>query len=99
MHGNAYIIGVDTDWAVTESEYTNIILTSVLKNSDVSVVQTVKAIVEGTFSGGEHVGRSETGEVSLAPVHEFDPLIPDKVKADLEQIQQDIIAGKIKTKP
>ncbi len=98
-HGNAYIIGVDTDWAVTEGEFANIILTSIQKNYDVSVVQAVKSIEEGTFRGGIHIGTLETGEVSLAPFHQFDTLISPKVKAELEQIKADIIAGRIQTKP
>jgi len=97
--GNAYLIGVDTDWAETFPEYANIMLTSVEKRMDVSVVHTVQAIVEETFTGGTHIGTLETGEVGLAPFYAFDSLISDKVKADLEQIKADIIGGKIKTKP
>ncbi len=99
LHGSAYIIGVDTDWAVTNPEYTDIVLTSIMKNYDVSVVHAVKAIEEGAFTGGIHIGTLETGEVGLAPFYKFDSLISDKVKADLEQITRDIIAGRIKTKP
>ncbi len=98
-HKDAYIIGVDTDWAVTNPEFADVVLTSIVKNYDVSVVQAVRAIVENTFSGGVHVGTLETGEVGLAPFHQFDSLISAKVKTDLEQIKNDIIAGKIKTKP
>jgi basic membrane protein A and related proteins len=98
-HRDAYIVGVDTNWAVTDPEYADFILTSIMKNYDVSVVQVVRAIVEDTFIGGEHIGTLETGEVSLAPFYQFDSLVSDKVKADLEQIKKDIIAGKIKTKP
>ena len=98
-HGSAYLIGVDTDWVVTRPEYANIILTSIVKNFDVSVVQTVKAIQANTFTGGVQVGTLETGEVSLAPFHGLEALISTKVKADLEQITKDIISGKIKTKP
>jgi WD40 repeat protein/basic membrane lipoprotein Med (substrate-binding protein (PBP1-ABC) superfamily) len=99
IHKDAYIIGVDTDWAVTNPEYADIVLTSIVKNYDVSVVQVIKALVEGTFTGGVHVGTLETGEVGLAPFHQFDSLISAKVKTDLEQIKANIIAGKIKTKP
>ena len=70
-----------------------------MKNLDVSVVQTVKAIEEGKFTGGVHVGTLESGDVGLAPFHELDSLVSDEVKADLEQLKKDIIAGKIKTKP
>jgi basic membrane protein A len=96
---NAYIIGVDTDWTVTFPKYKDIILTSILKNLDVSVVQVVKAIEEGKFTGGVHVGTLESGDIGLAPFYKFDALLSDNVKANLEQIKGDIIAGKIKTKP
>lgn len=98
-HGNAFIIGVDTDWTVTNPEYADIILTSSTKNYDVSVVQAVNAIVDDTFSGGEHIGTLETGEVGLAPFYKFDPVISGKVKTALQQIRKGIMAGKIKTKP
>ncbi len=98
-NGNAYIIGVDTDWAVTFPEHTDIVLTSIMKNLDVSVLQAVKAIENGTFTGGIHVGTLETGEIGIAPFHELASLISAKVKGELEQIKADIIAGKIKTNP
>jgi basic membrane protein A len=98
-HDNAYIIGVDIDWAVSEPMYADLILTSILKNLNVTVVRAVKTIEEGTFTGGIHIGTLETGEVGLASFHELDSLVSDQVKADLEQIKKDIIAGRIKTKP
>jgi WD40 repeat protein/transcriptional regulator with XRE-family HTH domain len=98
-HGNAYIIGVDTDWALTDPEHAGIVITSITKNYDVSVLRAVKTVEEHTFTGGIHVGTLETGEVGLAPFYQFDSLISSKVKADLEQIKKDIIDGKIKTRP
>ena len=98
-HGNAYIIGVDTDWYATNAEFADIVLTSIVKNYDVSVVQAVKTIVDDTFTGGIQFGTLETGEAGLAPFHELDSLVTAKVKADLEQIKAEIIAGKIQTKP
>ena len=98
-HGNAYLIGVDTDWAVTYPEYADIILTSIMKRLDASVVSAVQAIVDGTFTGGTHTGTLENGGVSIAPFHNLDGLITAQVRADLDQIKADIIAGKIKTKP
>jgi basic membrane protein A len=97
--GNAYMIGVDTDWAMTYPEYRDIMLTSIEKRADATVVLTVQAIVDGTFTGGTHIGTLGTGEVGLAPFHEFDSLISDEVKAELEQIREQIVSGEIKTKP
>jgi len=98
-NGNAYLIGVDTDWAVTTPEYADILFTSVIKKYDVSVVQAVKSITEGNFTGGVHLGTLETGEVGLAPFYKFEVLLSPQVKLDLAQVRKDIINGKIKTKP
>jgi basic membrane protein A len=94
-----YFIGVDTDWATSAPEYAPILLTSVEKRMDVSVVAAVKAVVDGTFSGGTHVGTLATDEVGLSPFHDLDAVVPPRVKSELEEIKAEIIAGKIKTKP
>jgi basic membrane protein A len=84
-YGNTYIIGVDTDWFITEPEYADITLTSVLKNYDVSVVQAAKLLAEDKFTGGIQPGTLKTGEVSLAPLHELETLVSAKVKEASEQ--------------
>ena len=94
-----YFVGVDTDWVVTAPEYAPIVLTSVEKRLDVSVVTTVKAVVDGKFMGGAHVGTLATGEVGLSPFHALDTLVPAQIKSELEEIKAAIIEGKIKTKP
>ena len=91
--------GVDSDWVLIYPQYSDIILTSIEKRMDVSLVSAVKAIEEGTFTGGLHAGTLENGSVGLAPFHSLDGLVSPKVKADLEQIQAGIIAGEIETKP
>lgn len=95
-NGNAWVIGVDTDWTVTNPEFKNIILTSVEKRFDISVVLASNAIQEGWFSGGVHVGTLETGEVGISSINAF---LSPSLQAELDQIIKDIIAGKIKTSP
>jgi basic membrane protein A len=97
--GHAYVIGVDWDWALSYPEYADVVLTSIEKGYGVAPVEAVKAIVDGTFTGGTHIGTLKEGEVGLAPFHGLDGLISAKVKADLEQIRAGIAAGQIKTKP
>jgi basic membrane protein A len=98
-HGNAYIIGVDTDWTVSASEYADITLTSVLKRLEVTTQQAIAAAADGSFEGGLHVADLANGGVGLADFHDLASMVPDQVKTDLEQIMADIIAGTIKTKP
>jgi WD40 repeat protein/DNA-binding XRE family transcriptional regulator len=97
--GNAWLVGVDTDWATIFPEFADIILTSIEKRFDVSVTLVAQAIADGTFTGGIHVGTLKTGDVRLAPFHNLDALVSNKVKADLEQIIADIGSGKIQTTP
>jgi len=95
--GNAMLIGVDVDWTVSAPEYTDITLTSVQKNMDVAVFDFIKAVKDGTFKGGTYVGTLANNGVAIAPFHNFDDKVPADIKAELDQIKADIIAGKIKT--
>ena len=97
--GGAYIIGVDTDWTVSAPEYADIVLTSVEKRLDLSVLTASKAVADGSYAGGTQVSTLENGEIGISPFHGLDTMVPDNVKADLEQITADIIAGTIQTKP
>lgn len=97
--GNAYLIGVDSDWYESAAEYKSIVLTSVLKKLNVSVVEAARAIADGTFSGGTKVATLANDGVGIAPFHDLDSIVPQKVKDDLPSIIQGIIDGTIKTKP
>ena len=98
-HGNAYFIGVDTDWVISYPEYASITLTSVEKRYGLSVISAIKAAADDAFAGGTHIGTIANGEIGLASFHELDALVSAKVKTDLIQIKTDIITGKIKTGP
>jgi basic membrane protein A len=97
--GNAYIIGVDTDWTVSAPEYADIVLTSVQKRLDLSVLSAVRSIVDGRFAGTLHVSTLENGEIGIAPFHSLDAMVSAEIKADLEDITAGIINGTIQTKP
>lgn len=97
--GNAYLIGVDTDWTVSAPEYAEITLTSCEKRMDQSVFDAAKQVIDGTFKGGTYVGTLANGGVGLSPFHQLDGMVSPELKAELEQIKADIMAGKIKTVP
>lgn len=97
--GGVYIVGVDTDWTVTSPEYTPIVLTSVLKNMDVTTFDAIKAAMDGTFAGGVTVGTLENGGVDIAPFHDLDSMVPSEVKSELETVRAGIIDGSIATSP
>jgi basic membrane protein A len=97
--GNAWVIGVDADWYETVPDYKDIVLTSVLKNMNITTKGAIQAAMEGTFAGGVIVGTLENGGVGLAPFHDADSLVPAELKAELDTIAAEIIAGNIPTSP
>lgn len=95
--GNAWLIGVDSDWFLTSPDYAAITLTSVLKNMDKTTLEVVKQVNDGAFKGGTNVmGTLANGGVGLAPYHDLDAQVSAELKAEIEQLKADIIAGKIK---
>ena len=96
--GNAYLIGVDSDWFLTSPEYADITLTSVMKLMDATTLQVIKSVLDGTFVGGDVVGTLANNGVALAPFHDLASLVPAELAAEVEQLKADIIAGTITLK-
>jgi len=96
--GNIYIIGVDSDWVLTSPDYADITLTSVLKNMDITTKDAIKAAKDGTFKGGVTVGTLANGGVGLAPYHNLDSMVSAELKAEVESVKAEIIAGTVKAK-
>jgi basic membrane protein A len=89
--GSCKIVGVDTDWTVSASEYSDVILTSVLKNMNVAVFNATKSAVDGTFKGGVYSGTLSDNGVGLAPVAGASA----ELNAALEKLKADIISGAV----
>jgi basic membrane protein A and related proteins len=97
--GNVYIIGVDTDWTISSPEYKAITFTSVMKKMEVAVYESIEEVVDGTFAGGLFVGTLENGGVGIAPFYDLASMVSADLPAELEAIQQGIIAGTIQVMP
>jgi basic membrane protein A len=86
-------IGVDADQYLEAPGH---ILTSMVKGVDVAVFEATRWVKEGRFKGGIYqLGLKENGVGYVYDEHNR-ALIPDAVHARLEQLKQEIIAGKIK---
>jgi len=92
--GSCKIIGVDKDWTISAAEYTDVILTSVLKNVNVAVYDATKAAVDGTFKSGVYVGTLANNGVGLAAVSGASA----ELNAALDKIKADIISGAVSVK-
>ncbi|MGH7618884.1 MAG: BMP family lipoprotein [Gemmatimonadaceae bacterium] len=87
-----YAIGVDAD---QYSEAPGRIVTSMVKGMDVAVFDMIKKVTEHTFAGGVYTfGLAENGVGYVYDEHNR-ALIPPDVRARVEQLKADVIAGKI----
>jgi len=93
--GNAWVVGVDSDWFLTSPEYGDIILTSVMKLMDATTMMVIEDVIDGSFEGGVIVGTLANQGVTLAPFHDAEGLVSAELQAELDQLQADIIAGTI----
>ncbi|HEY2164240.1 MAG TPA: BMP family ABC transporter substrate-binding protein [Gemmatimonadaceae bacterium] len=87
-----YAIGVDAD---QYSEAPGRIVTSMVKGIDVAVYDMINRVKQGTFKGGVYTyGLAENGVGFVYDDHNR-ALIPDSVRAKVERLKGDIIAGRI----
>jgi len=91
--GEVLCIGVDTDQWETVPEAQPCLMTSAMKLIDFGVVDLVEAAAEDSFPSGNFVG-----SVGLAPYHDFESVIPDEVKAQIEELTPQVLDGSIPTR-
>ncbi len=96
--GSGLMIWVDTD-GYFSTDFGSLTLTSVVKKMDNATFDLIKAVQDGTFSGGTYVGTLENAGVGISPFHDFDGQVSDELKAELESLRAAIIAGELTTTP
>ncbi len=97
--GNAWVIGVDTDWTFSAPEYADVVLTSVVKRMDNAVYATIELMLQPDFENFEgdapYVGTLENDGVGIASVAEG--TVSDEIVSEIEGLRQAIINGEIDT--
>jgi len=89
---NKLAIGVDADQYAEAPGY---VLTSMVKGVDNAVYDAIRKVKDGTFTGGiDQYGLAEQG-VGYIYDKNNEKLIPSDVHARLEQLRQEIVAGRI----
>jgi basic membrane protein A len=87
-----YCIGVDTDQWLTVPEAHPCLVSSAMKLLDAGVATLLVQWSNGSIQPGNYVGL-----VGLAPFHDFDGSISDELKAELDQLAQDLASGTVTT--
>ncbi|WP_291040419.1 BMP family ABC transporter substrate-binding protein [Herbiconiux sp.] len=94
--GSASLIWVDNDgYETLPAEYRPIVLTSVLKNTGDAVVQIVGDDIDGEFSADPFIGTLENEGVALAPFHDLEASVPEELRAEIDALQAEIVAGTV----
>ena len=87
-------IGAIVDWYEVFPEYGNVVLTSVVKQTERAVFNTVAAKSGGSFKGGQdYVADLSNEGVALAPYHLFESKVGQGLKAEVNQVRENIQIG------
>jgi len=94
---DAALIGVDADaYFAMDSQYQPLWLTTVEKAIAPFVTLAVQDQQEGIWAPGSFVGNLANDGVGLAPYHDWESKVSDELKAEVEQLLQDIKDGVVK---
>jgi basic membrane protein A len=99
QEAGAMMVWVDTDGCVSAEEYCSLFLTSIMKNMNTAVFDSMGEVVDGSFTGGLYSGTLENGGVGLAPYHDFDGEVPQELKDAITELQAGIIDGSVSVNP
>jgi len=94
------LIGVDSDWSLSNADKADYILASAAKKIDVFVYDSIQKVLDGTFAGGEDMVLTlENGGTGLVYGSAWDSQVSDELKAEIEALKPLIISGEIATLP
>lgn len=89
------LIGADADLFETDPNTADYVLTSILKDMKLSTYQAVMDSAAGNLDFEAYVGTLENEGVGIADLHNFADKVDAKLVAEVEQLQKDIIDGKV----
>jgi len=96
--GKVSVIWVDQDGCKSAEQYCDVFLTTVVKNIKDAVEQAVADGASGKTLAATpgYLGTLENDGVSIAPYNQFDSKVDAGLKAEVDKLKADIIAGTVK---
>ena len=91
--GSCLIVGVDADWNATAAEFSGVILTSILKNIDVSVYNTINNVLVLGDVGNLFNGTLANGGVGLAPLQDNADRVSAELAGEITALNDAIVAA------
>lgn len=97
-NGKFAVIWVDVDGCKSAEQYCSTFLTTVEKHIADAVKEAVLTGAKGDKLSSDpgYLGTLKNDGVGLAPYHDFDSKVPAELKAEVDKLKQDIIAGTVK---
>lgn len=90
--GDVWVIGVDADWFQTLPEYSDVILSSVLKGLDIAVYSAIEGVASGDFQTGTRVYTIAEDGVGLG---EINSVVDAGLVSEVETLTEDLKAGTV----
>jgi len=96
--GKVSVIWVDQDGCNSAAQYCDVFLTTVQKNITDAVEKAVDTGAKGQTLAPSpgYLGTLANNGVSIAPYHNFDSKVDSALKAEVDQLKQQIISGAVK---
>ncbi|MCP3973068.1 MAG: BMP family ABC transporter substrate-binding protein [bacterium] len=91
--GSCVIVGVDADWNNTAAEFSSVILTSILKNIDVSVYNTINNVLVLGSTGNLFNGTLANGGVGLAALQDNADRVSAELSGEVAALNDAIVAA------
>ena len=89
------LLGVDKDIFISDPDFADLVLTSVLKNISNSVFDVVTGAATGNFDSSPYVGTLENEGVGIASFHDFEGSVDPALAAEIAELIAGIISGDI----
>jgi basic membrane protein A and related proteins len=98
----AFVIGVDQDEYNTtfrqgSAEGADKIVTSAIKRVDNAVFDTIKSVVDGSYTNEQYVGDAANGGVDYAEAHDASGVVTAEIKARVDEVKKGLADGSIQT--
>ncbi|WP_129338102.1 BMP family lipoprotein [Cellulomonas endophytica] len=93
--GGVALIGADADVFETDPSVQDIVLTSILKNMQLSTYEAVLASGNDEFDPEAYVGTLENEGVGIAPLHDFEAEVDPALVEEVDALREAIIAGEV----
>ncbi len=91
-----FAFGVDLDQSITEPEFSDVIVASMVKRVDTAVYESVSNVIDGEHRGGESIALGlESNGVECVYGDEIGGQVPDEIVTAVSDARDAIIAGDI----